>query len=150
VKVIAVISVIIAVYAASAHAARQTHLNLPRVPHYELTTPLIVIPLNQPHYDHNLQYYRANEYGTDLVPFVVKVIPTESTAQSEQPEKAKEEQDRRLSDFTGDLAFYTKYLFCADSVAGSLHWCARVRRVSSNARGARRDQSRYRLGESNG
>ena len=54
------------------------------------------------------------KYGTDQVPFVVKILPTqesnEKASQDTKDREAKSELDRKLVDFNGDLAYYTKLL----------------------------------------
>lgn len=70
-----------------------------------------------------IQQERANDLrGTDQSPLAVKVIPTPKT-DAEREDEAKErhekaETDRRLADYTGELARFTKGLFFAMVVLG--------------------------------
>ena len=90
------------------HALAQSNRNQWRVP--------------QPNADIT-QQDRANELrGTDQSPLSVKVMPTPKT-DAERDEEAKErrekaETDRKLADYTGELALFTKGLFYATVVLG--------------------------------
>jgi hypothetical protein len=58
----------------------------------------------------------AETRGTEDRPVVVKVLPSERSQEDIQQGKEKAEQDRQLTRFTGDLAFYTACLFGATVV----------------------------------
>jgi hypothetical protein len=51
--------------------------------------------------------------GTYDVPFIVKQLPREHSAEEEKQEAAKAELDGKLAGYTADLAAYTKWLFAA-------------------------------------
>jgi hypothetical protein len=79
-----------------------------------ITTPEPPPPLlNEPNHQSDLQQPKPEERGTEQIPFVVKVVPSEPTPEAEIQSKEKSEFDRKLANFTGDLAFYTKCLFGA-------------------------------------
>jgi hypothetical protein len=66
--------------------------------------------LDQPRDQGYLQYSNSEERGTEQVPFIVKVIPSEPTPKQENREKEKANQDRRLADYTEFLFFATCFL----------------------------------------
>jgi hypothetical protein len=53
----------------------------------------------------------ADNRGTDQVPFVVKELPRERSEEEKLTHKEKAALDRRLTEYTGNLASYTKALF---------------------------------------
>jgi hypothetical protein len=66
-------------------------------------------PSSQPDQKRSAQEIR----GSENIPFIVKVIPTEKSDDEQNSEIAKREADRKLVELTGDLARYTKFLFFA-------------------------------------
>ncbi len=83
-----------------------------------------------------------DQRGTYELPFIVKVVPTqtdEAKASEETKERnQKSELDRKLVDFNGDLAFYTKFLaafaflqFLAMLIQA--YWLGRTVKVSERA-----------------
>jgi hypothetical protein len=67
--------------------------------------------LQQPRNQPNQQQAAPDTRGTEQAPFIVKTVPTEKSETDKQTEKDKSDLDRKLTEFTGDLAFYTKWLF---------------------------------------
>ena len=109
--------------AASAEAAQ---IALPEVPHYELSFP--TNHLKQPRYDRNLGHNQTDNRGTATVTFVIKELSRERSQEEKIETQEKAALDRKLTEYTGDLAFYTKYLFLATlllaSLTGSLAFAA--------------------------
>lgn len=101
---------------------------LPPIPTYELELPPDIIALQHPYYKSDLQKSNPEEYGTADHPVFVKVIPSEPSPEQEKREIEKAELDRKLTDYTGDLAFYTKFLVGFTAilaiVTGALAWVA--------------------------
>jgi hypothetical protein len=61
----------------------------------------------------DLQQRASAERGTEQVPLIVKVLPSESTPEAEAREKEKEKHERRLADYTEGLFFATLFLGAA-------------------------------------
>jgi hypothetical protein len=61
-------------------------------------------PSDQPKDQGDFQKPNTEEHGTENVPLIVKIIPTEPSPERKQQAKEKAELDRQLTDFTGDLA----------------------------------------------
>jgi hypothetical protein len=84
--------------------------------------------LQQPRNQPNQQQAAPDNRGTDQVPLVVKELPHERSQEEKAEIKNKEELDRKLTDYTSDLAFFTKGLFIATlllaGVTGWLAWAA--------------------------
>jgi hypothetical protein len=63
-----------------------------------------------------------DQRGTEQSPFVIKVIPAPTSnadvAKEERDRQEKAETDRKLAEYTGELAFFTKGLFIATVVLG--------------------------------
>jgi hypothetical protein len=66
-------------------------------------------PSDQPN-QRDLQQPNTKEHGTEDVPFIVKVIPSEPSSQQQKREDEKARQDRRLADYTEFLFFATVFL----------------------------------------
>jgi hypothetical protein len=99
--------------ATSVEAARPVRLNLAEVPHYELPIPPNAIPLKQPYYKSDFYQGDSSYRGTENNPFVAKIIPGERSEEEKAAIQEKAELDGKLTDYTGDLASYTKCLFVA-------------------------------------
>lgn len=71
---------------------------------------------NQPSSKTSQQTSTQKERGSENLPVIVKVHPTEKSQAELDAEKEKQESDRQLVSLTGDLAKYTKLLFVATAL----------------------------------
>jgi hypothetical protein len=68
-------------------------------------------PLDQPVRQTDQQQAPPDNRGTDQIPFIVKELPRERSEEEKTDAKEKAALDRRLTEYTGDLAWFTKALF---------------------------------------
>lgn len=68
---------------------------------------------NQPPNKPDKEHAAPDNGGTEQVPFVVKEVPREHSAEETQQNAEKRELDRKVAGYTADLADYTKRLFGA-------------------------------------
>jgi hypothetical protein len=92
-----------------AAAAQQQHSIPPHKPAPPVTAPSKL----QPSAEDSQQQHAPENRGTEQVPFVVKVIPSERSQEAEKHDAQKAEIDRQTVEFTRDLAGYTNRLFWA-------------------------------------
>jgi hypothetical protein len=90
------------------YAAEADRFYLPMVPHYAL--PQLDL---QPRAQYYEQYESSEKRGTEQIPFIVKVIPSERSPEERRRDTDKTEIDRQTVEFTRDLAGYTNRLFWA-------------------------------------
>jgi hypothetical protein len=85
-------------------------------------------PLDQSKHQPGKQDTAPDNRGTDQVPFVVKELARERSAEERKEVNEKTALDRKLTNYTSDLAFYTECLFGATIllavVTGFLAWAA--------------------------
>ncbi len=101
----------------SAQQGTAAQLQLPLVPHLELTTPQWpapnVEPLSQPKQEPYEQQTTPENRGTEQIPFVIKELSRERTQEETKQREEKAELDRKLTAYTSDLARDTEKLFGA-------------------------------------
>jgi len=77
-------------------------------------------PLDQPKHDTNQHNTAPDNRGTEAVPLIIKELPRERSEEDKAEAQEKSALDRKLTEYTGNLAFYTKYLFLATLVLAAL------------------------------
>lgn len=81
------------------------------IEYYRSAPPQHITPASEkPPESANLQHGNTGERGTEQVPLIVKVVPGEPTPQAEAREKQKDENERRVADYTKWLFFATLFL----------------------------------------
>jgi hypothetical protein len=106
-------------------------LQLPPVPHFEITIPPwsapapltpapSVTPLHQPDNEPGQQQAPPDNHGTQQIPLIKKELTRERTPEDTKHRQEKAELDRELTAYTNDLARYTKRLFLATCVLAAV------------------------------
>jgi hypothetical protein len=74
------------------------------------------MPLNQTQNRESQQQAAPDNHETQQIPLVIKELPRERTPEETRQRQEKAELDRKLTEYTSDLADYTKALFSATVV----------------------------------